>query len=111
MEIVIQSYKTDKRYKTIKKRLSEELFEATQAYMEKFDIQLGKYLFKKKNLSTFVSNMNQKLGYKKGVTLFRNMKVTEEWPNLSVEERIALAKEMGHSPVMQKTYLRQKGLI
>ena len=57
--------------------------------------------------------MNKKLGYTMGSNLFRKMAVTQELDKLNptAEDRVALAKIMRHSPVVQITYLRKKQLI
>ena len=54
--------------------------------------------------------MNKAIGENKdggiGITLFRQMKVSEIAKHSTDEERVALANRMGHSPLMSLKYIR-----
>ena len=111
MEVVINNYKTDKRYGVIRHKLSKPLEKLTRAYILKNKIQKGDYLFGAELLSSFVSKTNTTLGYKGGINLFRHMKISEELAKATPAERVKLADVMKHSPVVQKAYLRRMNLI
>jgi hypothetical protein len=107
IEIVINYYKTDKKYGVIRYKLPKALDRETRAFIENHDLQVGDYLFGEKNLSGMVVKMNQELGYTGGVSLFRKMKISELYNTASTEDKVKLAEAMKHSPVIQKTYLRR----
>jgi hypothetical protein len=73
---------------------------------------MGDYLFGSKKLTQYVSSQNPYLNIKGGVSLFRNMKVSDELKTIKTpEQRLALADKMRHSPVSQLWYLRKQKLI
>ena len=111
IEIVINNYKTDKKYGIIRHKLTKALEKFTRAYITKNDLKFGEYLFGMPHLSSFVSKMNKILEYKGGVGLFRHMKITDQLATASPAERVKLAEVMKHSPVIQKAYLRKMKLI
>ena len=111
IEIVINNYKTDKKYGIIRHKLTKALEKITRAYITKNGLKIGDYLFGTEHLSSFVSKMNKTLGYKSGVGLFRHMKITEQLGMATPAERVKLAEVMKHSPVVQKAYLRKMKLI
>ena len=111
IEVVINNYKTDKKYGVIRHKLTKALEKITRTYITKNGLKLGDYLFGTEHLSSFVSKMNKILEYKGGVGLFRHMKITEQLSKATPAERVKLAEVMKHSPVIQKTYLRKMKLI
>jgi hypothetical protein len=62
-----------------------------------------------KSLSDFASKMNNSLGYKGGVTLFRKMKISTELDKGGIFDaklRRDLSDKMGHAIVTQLSYIR-----
>jgi hypothetical protein len=112
LTIVINSYKTNKRYGQIKHKLSKTLETLTKKYILKHNISLGDYLFGESKLSSSITKMNQALGYSGGINLFRHMKITQVLNKESnPETRLKLANAMKHSNVIQKAYLRKSKLL
>jgi len=112
LTVVINTYKTNKRYGQIKHKLSKTLEKLTKAYILTNNISLGDYLFGEPKLSATVSKMNATLGYSGGINLFRHMKITQVLNKESnPETRLKLAAAMKHSNVIQKAYLRKAKLI
>lgn len=112
LTIVINSYKTNKRYGQIKHKLSKTLEKLTKKYILTHNISLGDYLFGEPKLSATVSKMNASLGYSSGINLFRHMKITQVLnKEANPETRLKLAAAMKHSNVIQKAYLRKAKLV
>ena len=110
-KLVIQSYKTSKKYGTLNIPLSSPLTGAIRAYMKEHNITPGSALFgENKRLSDYVRVMNKKIGVKGSITNFRQMKIAQELKKddgLSPEKRVELSKKMAHSPIVQMRYLRE----
>jgi hypothetical protein len=109
--VIANDYKTSKGYGTIKIDLTIALTNLIRKYINDNKIGYNQGLFgDKKRLSAFVSNMNKKLGYKGGISLFRKMKIstllTDEGIT-DVELRQELSDKMAHKPATQLLYLRQ----
>jgi hypothetical protein len=112
LTIVINSYKTNKKYGQIKHKLSKSLETLTKKYILKHKVSLGDYLFGESKLSNTITKMNQALGYSGGINLFRHMKITQVLNKESNHEtRLKLAAAMKHSNVIQKAYLRKAKLL
>jgi len=109
LTIIINHYKTDNRYGVIKVICEPALSKILRTYIKATKLQYGKYLFPLHN-SAFVSKMNKAIGENKdggvGITLFRQMKVSEIASTSSAEERVLLSNRMGHSPLMSLKYIR-----
>lgn len=111
IEIVINTYKTDKKYGQIRYKLKKSLENLTREYIAKKKLKIGDLIFGAPKLTAIVSKMNEDLGYHGGVNFFRHMTITEELEKATPEQRVKLAEAMKHSPVVQKAYLRKKKLI
>jgi hypothetical protein len=111
IEIVINTYKTDKKYGQIRYKLKKSLENLTREYIAKNKLKIGDLIFGTPKLTSVISKMNDELGYHGGVNFFRHMTVTEELEKASPAQRLKLAEVMKHSPVVQKAYLRKKKLI
>lgn len=112
LEVVINSYKTDKKYGQIRYKLKGSLEKLTRDYITKHNLKIGDLLFAQPTLSPIVSKMNKELGYSSGVNLFRHMTTSEQLAKAkSAEQKVKLAEAMKHSPVVQVSYLRKKKLI
>lgn len=109
--VITNKYKTDKRYGVIRIDLTNGLTNLIREYINSNNIRYGEGLFgNSKSLSDFASKMNKSLGYKGGVSLFRNMKVSTELEGKAMNDatlRLELANKMGHAPVTQYSYLRK----
>jgi hypothetical protein len=75
-------------------------------YMERTKLGVGDYLLGDKPLTAYVGVNNLKLGYKGSINLLRHMKVTEQLATATPEQRLKLAKTMGHQPITQLAYLK-----
>ena len=108
--VVIQSYKTEKRYGTINEKVSSGLSKQIRQYMDTHNLTDGDALFSNNKLSTFICDMNKKVGVTTGGSNFmRHSKITEMLDKqvLSEKSRLELALKMRHSPVSQLKYVRQ----
>ena len=112
VKITINTYKTQARYGVINHSCTKDLTAMIKKYIFNNKIKVGDYLFGNKKLTQFVSSQNPYIGIKGGVSLFRNMKISDEEVIIkSPAERLALADKMRHSPVSQLWYLRKQKLI
>ena len=108
--VVIQSYKTEKRYGAINEKVSSGLSKQIRQYMDTHNLTDGDALFSNNKLSTFICDMNKKVGVTTGGSNFmRHSKITEMLDKqvLSEKSRLELALKMRHSPVSQLKYVRQ----
>lgn len=105
LTIIINHYKTIKKYGIIKQKLSIELSKLIKSYIK--TNKLIDYLFGNKPLTQFVSNSNKKMGYKSGINLLRHIKASEV-QNSSPEDKITLAGNMRHAINTQRNYIRNK---
>lgn len=111
-KITINTYKTQTKYGVINHSCTKDLTAMIKKYISNNKIKVGDYLFGNKKLTQFVSSQNPYIGIKGGVSLFRNMKISDEEVTIkSPAERLALADKMRHSPVSQLWYLRKQKLI
>lgn len=111
MKIIINSYKTDKKYGQLVFQPKKPLVTLIKKFIERTKLGLGDYLFENKPLTQFVSVNNAKMGFKGSINLFRHMKITDEHPNATPEKKVELTKIMGHSVLVQKNYLKSLKLI
>ena len=108
-QIIINAYKTEKKYGVIKHTCSKSLNELLRKFISKNPTT--DYLFGNKTLTSFVSSNNIKLNIKGGINIFRQMKITDELKTVkSAEERKKLADSMKHSPVSQLKYIRKHNI-
>jgi len=112
LKITINTYKTEMKYGVINHTCSKSLSSQIRKYMTDNKLTIGDYLFGSKKLTQFVSSQNPYINIKGGVSLFRNMKVSDELKTITTpEQRLALADKMRHSPVSQLWYLRKQKLL
>ena len=111
--VIIQTYKTVKRYGTINEKVSSGLSKQIRQYMDTHKLTNGDALLigdKKDKLSSFICDMNKKVGVTSGGSNFiRHSKITEMLDKQVLNEkgRLKLALKMRHSPVSQLKYVRQ----
>lgn len=106
--IRINSYKTDNKYGIIHKTLNVEISKLIKKYMTNNNITYGDALFGK-NVGSYISQMNKKISPDyEGVSWLRHIKITDllNKDNVTPEEKLKLANEMMHSPLVQDRYKR-----
>jgi len=109
--VIIQSYKTEKRYGTINEKVSSGVSTLIRKYMTAHNLTDGDALFSNPTLSAVLCDMRNKIGIPKGggVNYIRHSKITEMLDKqvLSPKGKLELALKMRHSPVSQLKYVRQ----
>jgi len=105
--IVLSNFKTSNEYDTLRLTLPSSVNRLMKIYINNNNIQFGQPLFPENKLSTFVSNMNNEIGYFDlgGINAYRHMRISE-LDGETYEEKVALANLMGHSVLTQKNYRR-----
>jgi hypothetical protein len=103
--IVLSNYKTSDQYDTLRLTLPYSVNRLMKEYIANNNIQFGEPLFPEEKLSTFVSNMNNEIGYGNlaGINAYRHMRVSE-LDGSSYADKVELANTMGHSVLTQKLY-------
>jgi integrase len=111
-EVVINSYKTIKKYGEFEVKLSNSLTSLIRKYLKNNQISYNDYLFNTKSLSVIVSRMNKALGVSGyGATnVFRKMLQTDlDKSGATPEQKIQLANELKHSTATaKKSYVIKK---
>ena len=107
LRVVINHYKTSGKYGQIDAELSVALSNLIREYAKQNDLKEGDFLFGEKELSNYVSSHNKRMGVKGSITLFRQMKISDEVDKeTDAKSRVELADKLKHSPVVQLRYLR-----
>jgi hypothetical protein len=111
--VVINSYKTEKKYGVIRVKLSAGLSKLLREYVAKKGTTAGSRIFpeNKTGLSAYISTFVKKIapGAKGGIDWIRQSVITEQMNKaggITAEERVALAKSCAHSPNAQLAYVR-----
>lgn len=99
VEVILNQYKTVKKYGPIRVTLSDEVSCRLKHYINNHKLQYGQYLFPQKTLSGFVSNILSRCGLQGSISTLRRMMVSEYYndPTKSDDDFEELAKRMGHS--------------
>ena len=107
-KIVLNSFKTDSRYKQMSIVLTKYLSKLIRDYIEKHKLTDELFPNSKRGLTSYITIMNKAIGLKGSINLIRHMKVAEflAKPNLTAEQRRIMAESMAHSPVTQLDYNR-----
>ena len=107
-KIVLNSYKTDARYKQMSIVLTKYLSKLIRDYIEKHKLTDALFPNSNRGLTGYITQMNKAIGLKGSINLIRHLKVAEflAKPNLTAEQRRIMAESMGHSPVTQLDYNR-----
>ena len=111
VQIYIGDYKTSKGpYDPIDINLSKRTSDLLRKYVVENRLQYGQPLFGKTGLSTTVSSMNSKMGYRiaMGVNFLRYMSAPSKGENLTSDELAHLAHEIRHSVEAQYKYMRHR---
>ena len=107
LTLIVNQYKTSDKYGQIKVKLSLPLSKIIRKYVEREKLNYDEFLFGDKPLSSFVSKMNKKIGIIGGISLFRQMSVSDLLKTKpTAQQRQKLADTMKHSPIVQLRYLR-----
>ena len=109
LKLIINNYKTEKRYGAIVENIPHILSELIRKYMNKIKIKYGEYLFGNNSNSQFVKDTFTGVGLKGSINTLRQMKISDEYkknPNMSNETKVALSDGMKHSSFTQLRYLR-----
>ncbi len=107
--VIIQSYKTDKKYGVIKVKVTTGLSKQIREYLIENKLSDGNMLFPNKKLSDYVSTMKKSIGAMTGgINYIRQSKISEVLSRqvMSDEDRILFGRRMGHSPLAQLKYVR-----
>jgi hypothetical protein len=111
-EVIINSFKTKKKYGDFQVKLSPSLTSLIRKYLKNNKISYNDYLFNSKSLSVIVGRMNKALGVTGyGATnVFRKMLQTDlDQSGASPEQRLQLANELKHSmATAKKSYVIKK---
>ena len=107
LTIIINKYKTEKKYGPIREQLSKSLSTLIRKYIKSQKIEYGQYLFgnKEKN-GPYVTKMNKEMGLTGSVTAYRHMKASEIKFSLTSKQRVQIAARMRHSPLVSLRYVR-----
>ena len=112
LTLIVNQYKTSDKYGQIKVKLSLPLSKIIRKYVEREKLNYDEFLFGDKPLSSFVSKMNKKIGIIGGISLFRQMSVSDLLKTKpTAQQRQKLADTMKHAPLTQLKYLRNTSEI
>jgi hypothetical protein len=108
LQVIIVNYKTDKKYGILNFKLSKKLSNLIRKYIQDNNIEYNDYLFGNDITNTkFVHEMNSSIGIKGSINYYRQMTISSLLETIpSPQERVELAKLMGHAPVSQLKYFR-----
>lgn len=107
-KLIINSYKTQKKYGQMVVELSPYLSNLIRKYIANNYLTTQLFNSNKQGLTPFVSTMNKKVGLKGGISTLRQIKITDLLSShtLTPEQRVSMANSMGHSPITQLEYRR-----
>lgn len=99
VEVVLNVYKTAKKYGPIRVIFSNEVSRKIKTYINQHELQYGQYLFPQSSLSGFVSRILERCGLHGSISTLRRMMVSEFYndPTKTENDFEELAKRMGHS--------------
>lgn len=106
LTLIINHYKTSNKYGQIKVKISLPLSKMIRNYIKREKLVFGDYLFGSNPLTSFVSKFNKQIGINGGISLYRQMSISDLLhKNPDAEERQKLAEIMKHAPLTQLKYL------
>lgn len=106
LTIVLNEYKTDKKYGRGLFKVSKKLSDLIRSYITKNQLTYNQLLFGKKSLSKFITEFNKKIGLNISINGLRQMRINPRLDG-TAEERVQLADEMKHSPSTSQVYKRK----
>jgi hypothetical protein len=105
--IILNEYKTKKRYGQDVIKLSDEICHLIQTYKINNNLNNNDLLFNNKSLSGYIKKFNNKINLNITINKLRQMKVSEKLnQSTTPEERLELSKTMKHSPETSNHYKR-----
>lgn len=96
VEVIIHTHKTTKSHGTLRHVFSRITADSIRCYILKNDLEYGMPLFPYQMLSPIIHEMNKELGIDGAISVLRQMRVYQH-RNDSYENRLELARKMGHS--------------
>ena len=109
--IILNNYKTSKKYNSFETGLSAELSALLKNYCKKLNLDSGNFLFSEDKLSGFIGVMLKKLMIdgKDAINYLRHMFISNQLQNtkMSEAERNTFARDCFHSVVSNLKYVRQ----
>ena len=109
--VLINEFKTSKKYGQKKIVLDDDLEQHVRNYIDKKHIQYGDLMFPNLRLSQAISVINKKLGYTGdgAINLIRKMVNSDKYldENITPYEELQMAKKFGHSIQTNNTYKRK----
>lgn len=109
--VIINEFKTSKKYGQKKIVLDDALEQQVRNYIDKKHIEYGELLFPNLRLSQAISAINKKLGYKGdgAINLIRKMVTSDKYldANITPYEELKIAKNFGHTIQSNNIYKRQ----
>jgi hypothetical protein len=108
IKIILNNYKTVKKYKQDIITLNKKLTDLIIDYIDELDdLTYGDYLFGSSNLANFIIRMNKKIDLDLSINNLRQMYANKKDINaMNIDERLKLAKEMKHQPSTTEVYKR-----
>ena len=112
-KLIINSYKTQKKYGQMVVELSPYLSSLIRKYIANNYLTTHLFNSNKQGLTSFVSTMNKKIGISGGISMLRQMKISQllSSQTQTPEQRVSMANAMGHSPLAQLEYKRLLNII
>ena len=109
--VIINEFKTSKKYGQKKIVLDDALAQQVRNYIDKKHIEYGDLLFPNLRLSHTISAINKKLGYTGdgAINLIRKMVTSDKYldANITPYEELKIAKNFGHTIQSNNIYKRQ----
>jgi len=108
IKIILNDYKTVKKYKQDIITLNTKLTNLIIDYIDSLDsLTYGDYLFGSTNLANFIIRMNKKIDLDLSINNLRQMYANKKDINkMSIDERLKLSQEMKHQPATTEIYKR-----
>lgn len=108
IKIILNDYKTVKKYKQDIITLNNKLTNLIIDYIDSLDsLTYGDYLFGSTNLANFIIRMNKKIDLDLSINNLRQMYANKKDINkMSIDERLKLSQEMKHQPATTEIYKR-----
>ena len=108
LKVVIQSYKTLARYGVKTITLSPELSTLIRQYITSKNLTTHLFPENSKGLTAYITTMNKRINVVGGINTLRKMYATTALSkeDITPKERLELATQMMHSPLMSLNYQR-----
>ena len=108
IKIILNDYKTVKKYKQDIITLNNKLTNLIIDYIDSLDsLTYGDYLFGNSNLANFIIRMNKKIDLDLSINNLRQMYANKKDINkMSIDERLKLSQEKKHQPATTEIYKR-----